>query len=316
VVVAVVLFVVNYSRINVVKLALSGSNYRSNVDRSRSNREVLDEAGEQVLILRLQGYIFFGTAQTLLTEVRRRAEHPTMAPLRHAVLDFRLVNGLDSSAVSSFERMKQWADAKGFWVVLTQLPPAMRRQLERGGFTEGRDSPVRFFPTLDHGVEWAENQILIAARVPAEADRDALPVQLARLLPKSIDVNRLMAYLEKQQAGEGDYLVRQGDPPDAMYFIESGELTAQLELTGGGITRLRTMRGGTVVGEVPMYIGGVRTASVVARSPSTFYRLSAARLSEMEHDAPDLAAALHKFIARLLAERLAGLSRTLEAALG
>lgn len=55
---------------------------------------------------------------------------------------------------------------------------------------------------------------------------------------------RLMTYLEKHQVGEGDYLVRQGNPSDAMYFIESGQLTAQLELPDGRITRLRTMRGG------------------------------------------------------------------------
>jgi SulP family sulfate permease len=314
--VAVTLFVVNYSRVNVVKLAFSGADFRSNVERPRSSREVLDETGDQILILRLQGYIFFGTAQALLTEIRRRAEHPTLRPLRYLVLDFRLVNGLDSSAVSCFERMRQWAEAKEFRVVFTQAPPGMRRQLERGGLDERRDGTVRFFSTLDHGVEWAENQTLTAAQVPAEADRDTLAVQLARVVPKSVDVNRLMAYLVKHQVSEGDYLVRQGDPPEAMYFIESGQVTAQLELPSGGIIRLRTMRGGTVVGEIPMYIGGVRTASVVATSPCTFYRLSVDRLDEMEHDAPDLAAALHKFIARTLAERLAGLSRTLEAALG
>jgi sulfate permease, SulP family len=315
-VVAIVLFVVNYSRVDVVKLALSGTTYRSNVERPPSNREVLEEAGDQLLILGLQGYIFFGTAQTLLDRIRRRAEHSTMPTLRYVVLDFRLVNGLDSSAVSSFERMKQWAETRIFRLVFTHLRPGMREQLERGGIGEERDGLVKFFPTLDHGVEWCENQILIAAQVPAELDRDTLPVQLARVLPESVDVTRLMAYLEKQQVDEGAYLVRQGDPSDAMYFIESGQLTAQLEWPDGRITRLRTMRGGTVVGEVPMYIGGVRTASVVASSPSTFYRLSAGKLKEMEHNAPDLAAAVHKFIARLLAERLAALNRTLEAALG
>lgn len=305
---AVVLFVVNYSRIGAVKLALSGANYRSNVDRPRSNRTVLDEAGGQVLILRLQGYVFFGTAYTLLAQIRRRAEDTGLPALRYVVLDFRLVHGLDSSAVSSFERLKQWAEAKGFRVVLTQPPAGMLMQLDNDGL-------VRIFPTLDHGVEWCENEILTAARMPAEADEDTLPVQLARLLPELADVHGLMAYLEKRRVGEGDYLVRQGDPSDAMYFIESGQLTAQLELPGGGITRLRTIRSGSVVGEVSMYLGGVRTASVVAGSACTFYRLSAGKLREMERDAPDLAAALHKFLARLLAERLAGLSVSLEAAL-
>jgi len=64
-----------------------------------------------------------------------------------------------------------------------------------------------------------------------------------------------------------------------------------------------------------MYIGGVRTASVVAISPTTLHRLSASKLKEMEQNDPYLAAALHKFMARLLAERLAGMNRTLEAVL-
>lgn len=106
VVVAIVLFVVNYSRINVVKLALSGANFRSNVERPASNRELIQEAGEQLLILRLQEYIFFGTAQNLLDQIRQRAENSTLRPLRYVVLDFRLVHGLDSSAVSSVVRMK------------------------------------------------------------------------------------------------------------------------------------------------------------------------------------------------------------------
>ncbi|HEV8338755.1 MAG TPA: SulP family inorganic anion transporter [bacterium] len=313
--VAIVLFVVNYSRINIVKHALSGGNYQSNVERSASDREVLQETGDQLLILRLQGYIFFGTAQNLLNQIRQRAEHSALRPLRYVVLEFRRVNGLDSSAVSSFVRIKQWAETKNFQLVFTQLPPGMRKQLEMGGLAEGRGSVVNFFPTLDYGIEWCENRILIDEHMSVEVDHDSLPVQLARLLPKSVDVSRLMTYLERHEVSEGYYLMRQGEAPEAMYFIESGQLTAQLELPDGRAIRLRTMRGGTVVGEIPMYIGGARTASVVTISPSAFYRLSATKLKEMEQDDPDLAAALHKFIAGLLAERLAGLNRTLEAVL-
>jgi SulP family sulfate permease len=109
--------------------------------------------------------------------------------------------------------------------------------------------------------------------------------------------------------------MRQGDQPDEMYFIEAGLISAQLELPDGKIMRLRSMRGGTTVGEMGMYLGNVRTASVVAGRPSTVYKLSGNSLREMEKDDPEIAAFLHQWIASLLAERLADNNRTIEALL-
>jgi SulP family sulfate permease len=70
------------------------------------------------------------------------------------------------------------------------------------------------------------------------------------------------------------------------------------------------MMPGTVVGEVSAYLGRKRTASVVSDQPSTVYRLTKEALERMEREAPDLAAALHRSFARLLAERLTDLTAT------
>jgi SulP family sulfate permease len=75
------------------------------------------------------------------------------------------------------------------------------------------------------------------------------------------------------------------------------------------------MRGGTTVGEMGMYLGTVRTASVVADRTSVVYRLSRNALKEMQKNDPAVAALLHHWIARLLAERLADNNRTIEALL-
>jgi SulP family sulfate permease len=98
-----------------------------------------------------------------------------------------------------------------------------------------------------------------------------------------------------------------------MYFIESGMLTAQLEGADGELVRLRSMRGGTTVGEMGIYLGAPRTASVVASEASVVYRLSEDALNRMRQDDPDVAATLHEWIARMLAERLAANNRTIEA---
>ncbi|MFN2286654.1 MAG: SulP family inorganic anion transporter, partial [Anaerolineae bacterium] len=69
-VLAVILFVINYSRIEVVKNTLSRTTYHSHVVRPRLYRQLLNQKGDWVYILRLQGFIFFGTANKLLEQIR------------------------------------------------------------------------------------------------------------------------------------------------------------------------------------------------------------------------------------------------------
>ncbi len=88
---AVVMFVVSYSRINAVKHTLSGATYHSKVERPLVHRQTLQERGGEIFILRLQGFIFFGTAQKLLDQIRDRLNDPGQPRLRFVVLDFRQV---------------------------------------------------------------------------------------------------------------------------------------------------------------------------------------------------------------------------------
>ena len=99
VVVAIVLFVINYSRTSVIKHALSGADFRSRVNRSLEQRAILDEQGQQVYILELQGFIFFGTANNLYEQVKKRVLDQSLPPARFVVLDFARVTGLDSTGL-------------------------------------------------------------------------------------------------------------------------------------------------------------------------------------------------------------------------
>jgi SulP family sulfate permease len=100
---------------------------------------MLKEHGGQVHVIKLQGYIFFGTANDLYEQVRRRASQDTAAPLRFAVLDFLHISRLDSSALNSFTKLRQLAEARGFALVFTQVSPALRAQFAAGGFDKDAD---------------------------------------------------------------------------------------------------------------------------------------------------------------------------------
>ncbi|MBK9051736.1 MAG: cyclic nucleotide-binding domain-containing protein [Chloroflexi bacterium] len=309
---AVALFVVNYSRINVVKHSLTGVSYRSRVTRGREQRQLLDQQGEQTQILQLQGFIFFGTAQRLIEQVKERLLMPGLPPLLFLVLDFRQVTGLDSTALLGFAKMNQLAQERNILLVLTQLNANLQKQFERQGLGDGSGA-VRFFADLDRGVEWCEANILQIHGVTTVGK--PLADEFAEILPQAEKAGVLIPYLERQEVEPGFYLIRQGDAPDDIFFVEQGQVTAQLEREGQMPVRLETMRGGRVVGEIGFYLGAQRTAAVRADEPTTIYRLSLAKLAVMEKDDPVAAATFHRLIAHLLAERAVHLIRAVDALL-
>lgn len=311
VVAAAILFVVSYGRAEVVKHALDGAAYQSRVSRGALERRYLAARGDELLILQLQGYLFFGTANGLLERIEARLEAPP--PVRYLVLDFRQVTGLDATALMSFEKLMPLARQRGLIVVMSGLAPALARRLEQAGLDGDEREGARLarFATLDAALEWCEAQLLAAPEaVPAA------PAPLEARLGDALSrewVARLLAYFDKTEVAAGHYLMRQGDAPGALYFVESGQVTARFEHQGQPPVRLETMRGGSLVGELGFYGGGSRTASVVADEPSTLYRLSSEALGRMTQEDPELAAAFHKLVVQLLAERVAHLMRVVEA---
>jgi CRP-like cAMP-binding protein len=160
---------------------------------------------------------------------------------------------------------------------------------------------------------YAENQILLAAGLNLRDYQESLRTQLRSLLPDTTNLDNLLSYFERLDVGSGYYLMKQGDPPEALYFIESGQVTAQLEFSDRNPVRLGTMRGGHVVGEIGFYLNQARTAAVVTDEPSTIYRLSMQTLKQMEQNDPEAASAFHQGIIRLISERATHLISTVNA---
>jgi SulP family sulfate permease len=70
IVAAVILFAINYSQVDVIKHSLTAANYQSTISRPKLHRRLLKRYGDRALIFELQGFIFFGTANQLLEQIR------------------------------------------------------------------------------------------------------------------------------------------------------------------------------------------------------------------------------------------------------
>jgi SulP family sulfate permease len=314
---AVVLFVVHYSRVDVVRQTLSGASFRSRVTRAQAEREILRGQGDAICILQLQGYLFFGTADRLLAQVRSRLDDPALPSLRCVLLDFRRVTGVDTTVTLTFSKLRQLMQPRKLTLVVTEASAAVAAQFALAGLleSEGDGEGFRMFADLDPAVEWCEARLLEEAQGPAQAPAAEPPVRdvLAALLPNADAADRLLGYLEREVLAAGEWLMREGDAPEHLYVLASGQLTAQRERPGREPLRLQTQRGVQVVGEIGFYLGQPRSADVIADETSVVYRLSAEELQRMERQDPALASVLHQLIVRLLAGRVTHLTDAVDA---
>jgi SulP family sulfate permease len=298
-----VIFVLRYSQISAVRSALSGVQVSSRVERPPAQRALLAVREGELLVLVLQGFLFFGTANGLLERIRRRFEAVDGPPLRWLILDFDLVSGLDSSAAASFTKLRQSAEREGFTILLAGGDARMLAPLleERSGARE--ELPTHRFSDLDHALEWAENGILAeTAPLPATV-RDSAP-PFGELFTEGADRDDLMAVLDRLDCPAGGRLIEQGDQSDALLYIAAGRVEVQLELPDGRLIRVRAYEAGTMVGEIAFYTGTARSASVVAVEPTVAWRLTRSGLERLAELRPDLLARFHGEMARLLADRL------------
>src|SRR5712691_9605604 len=85
----------------------------------------------------------------------------------------------------------------------------------------------------------------------------------------------LGTFMERRVHQRGDVVVRQGDPGDALFLIESGEAEGRVDGSRGQSTQVATLGPGEFFGEIALVTGGERSANVMALNPLTVMYLSA-----------------------------------------
>ena len=133
-----------------------------------------------------------------------------------------------------------------------------------------------------------------------------LTVMISTLSP-SLSASSCQRFVSVAQTGvssEGTVLITQGQRPDDLYVLDSGRLSVEVETAEGTRMRLRTVNPGVVVGEVALYTGVPRTADVVAETPAVVLRLSKQTIEQIEAGSPELAVAMHRWLAGTIAGRL------------
>jgi len=311
VVLATVLFVHKYSQLSVVKSAMGGAEHVSNIDRHKDDQAYLDEHGGLVQLFVLQGFLFFGSASRLLEHIKLVVDDGDKASKRFLVIDFTRVDEMDSSAANSFAKLMQICVRENITLCLAGNQPAIIDRLSSlGDELELSEGVLQVFSDLDAAAGWCDDQLLLNFLDGNRSDQIMNPNELLNDLIDDKDaVATISKYFEQLTVSSGEVLFEQGDSGDSMYLILGGSISIVINLPGGQSLTVRTMRAGSILGEMAVYTGSPRSASAHARHDCVLYRLSIDSYSNLVTDHPVEAGLFSSYIVRLMAERLGRANR-------
>jgi SulP family sulfate permease len=292
IVLAVLLFAVRMSRSNIRRL------YRCDAVRSRRSRdpaelEVLHVQGASVLVIELQGALFFGTAERLAQLVDSETAKGTVTVL----LELRRITEIDSTGARILGDIDTALAARG--IKLALVLSGRTETAARLADIFHRD---RFFPDIDRAIEWAEDDLLrkTATGASLELSLDQLPL----LRDFTADqIERLRGWLEPVAWQAGHVIFRRGDRGSSLYLVTKGCASVHLQHDDGDI-RLVTFAPGAVFGELAILDRGPRSATITADEDLAGFGLSEASFAGLCQQQPDIAIKLLSALGRELSVRV------------
>jgi SulP family sulfate permease len=310
---ACLMFALSYSRIGVIRRHLTRYEFSSNVERSPEQSRLLREEGKRVHVFWLSGFIFFGSSNGLFERIKRVIEGQQDKPVGFVVLDFGAVPGLDTSAVLSLVKLRNYCEEHDVTLGFSGLNESMQAGFEKAGFF-GSTRPHQVFGSRNEAVEWCEDMLLMNHEV-GDASTHTFESWLQAEFGGQIDFDRIASYMERRELDTGEYIFRQGEPADSVVLQASGCVAITIIDEHGRPIRLRRMVGHTVVGEMGFYRRVPRTAHVIAEGPTVVYRLTRDSFEKMQAEDPPAAGAFNQLIIRLLSDRLEFANREISALL-
>ena len=305
--IAVLLFAVRMSR-SIVRRSYRGSAVRSRKSRTVQEMTVLETMGGGILIVELQGALFFGTAETLAGEIAVQMQQRT----HQVILDLRRVTEIDSTGAELLRRIDADLSARGATFAICVLQPSEPAAvLADAGVLDGI-TPERVFGHVDGALEWAEEQMLGAQVGDSAANQDTPLARagiFAGLTPK--EMATVERHLRRTEIDKGRTIFAQGESGSALFIITSGTASAYLHQDRGADIRLTTFAPGTVFGELAILDPGPRSATVIADEALVCFALSDEDFVLLSSDAPKIAIKILANLSRALSRRLRQANRTI-----
>ncbi len=155
--IAIALFVLRMSR-SIVRRSYRCGAIHSRTSRTAAEQAFLERAGETILVMELQGALFFGTGETMLGDVETRLSQDTSC----VILALRRLTEIDSTGANTLLELKSRLSQQKKTMLLAVAKQTMAMERWRISARCRRSAKPIFFPDVDRAIESAEDDLLSA----------------------------------------------------------------------------------------------------------------------------------------------------------
>ncbi len=261
---------------------------------------LLKDLGRRVVVLELQGDLFFASAEIAVTAATRAADAAD-----YLILDFRRCASINEGAMSLLGYLIGALDKEGKTVLFTGVRDEYGlKAIIKRYVPQLRDMPLLKCEDVDHTLEWCENRLL-AERNCCAAEEAPLVAQAFCAGFTADELQALEFLLEPKRYQKGACICREGEPAAGMFFILRGQVSVVVPVDHRRAGRISAWSAGSAFGEMAMFDHGVRSADVVADTDVSCLYLS---YENLENDASELGGRIRlklvANIARVLSHKL------------
>jgi sulfate permease, SulP family len=302
--IAVALFVLRMSR-SVVRRSYRCGAIHSRKSRTAPEREFLERAGDAILVIELQGALFFGTGEKMLSDIAVALRQETAC----LILDMRRLTEIDSTGANALLELKSELVNRQKELLLAVGGETLAVDRLKNLGVLSSIEPADILPDVDRAIERAEENLLRAEPRLYHAEMPLSQVGLFKDFSQA-ELEAIEPLLRRDFYPKAGVIFREGDPGDQLLMVTKGAASAYLHLPSTNI-RLATFAPGTIFGELALLDQGSRSATIIADEDLVCYALSKADFAALATKSPSVAIRLLAAIGRELSGRLRSANRTI-----
>ncbi|HKM91351.1 MAG TPA: SulP family inorganic anion transporter [Candidatus Acidoferrales bacterium] len=311
---AILLFIREQSGGSVVRRKTYGNQTFSRRVRLPEEMAVLEQYGDRTVIFELQGSLFFGTADRLLS-----ALEPELKTRTYVVLDMRRVLSVDVTAAHVLEQVEDTlAEHKAFLIFChfaLKVPSGrdIEQYFKKVGIVRPERS-VQIFETRDDALLWIEERIL-GEEMPARAAETPLELRDIGLFAgrKEETLAALESCMEQRSYQAGERIFSRGDRGDELLLIRRGVVRIQFAVAGKIHYHVATFGRGDFLGEMAFFDRQTRSTDAIAVTETELFALPRDRFDALAREHKMIAIQLLEGVALTLALRMRRADRQLRA---